>query len=73
MGTILMPKPNKYKSIGVSVDTYNKIVEMASNSRRGISQQLSLFVDDEYDRQGYSDPRPPKVYAKGGISAVIES
>jgi sorbitol-specific phosphotransferase system component IIBC len=71
MGTILMPNANKYKSIGVSVDTYNKIVEIASKERRNISQQLSLLVDAEYMDQGFKASKPAKVYA-GGLSSVIE-
>ena len=66
-----MPKPNKYKSIGVNVDTYNKIVEIAHKEHRNISQQLSLLVDAEYSGQGFSASRPKKVYS-GGLSSVIE-
>lgn len=66
-----MPNANKYKSIGVSVDTYNKIVELASKERRNIMQQLSVIVDAEYGNQGFKASRPAKVYS-GGLSSVIE-
>ena len=66
-----MPNANKYKSIGVSVDTYNKIVEIASKERRNISQQLSLLVDAEYMEQGFKAAKPAKTYA-GVLSSVIE-
>lgn len=70
MGVMLVADPTKYKSIGVGIDTYEKIVEMASVERRNISQQLSLIVEKEYDRLGYK-PKTTRVFA-GGLSAVIE-
>lgn len=66
-----MPKPSKYKSIGVSVDTYEKIVQMADKERRNISQQLSLLVDREYESYGMT-PQPATRIVTGGLSAVIE-
>lgn len=69
-----MADPAKYKSISVSKETYNKIVEMAQTSRRNISQQLSLIVDEAYSENGYGITVPAKsaqVYS-GGLSAVIE-
>ncbi len=49
-----MPATSKYKSIGVSVDTYNKVKMIAKKERRNISQQLSILVDQEYLRQNMS-------------------
>ena len=73
MGVMLVPKPSKYKSIGVNVDTYDKIVQIANKERRNISQQLSLLVDEEYRNQGLQKTTPPVARAMvGGISAVIE-
>jgi hypothetical protein len=73
MGVMLVPKPSKYKSIGVNVDTYEKIVQIANKERRNISQQLSLLVDEEYRSQGLKKITPPIARAMvGGISAVIE-
>jgi hypothetical protein len=73
MGVMLVPKPSKYKSIGVNVDTYEKIVQIANKERRNISQQLSLLVDEEYRSQGLQKTAPPVARAMvGGISAVIE-
>mgnify|MGYP000885937521 CR=1 FL=1 len=69
-----MADPAKYKSISVSKETYNKIVEMAHSSRRNISQQLSLIVDEAYSENGYDitvPSKPAQVYT-GGLSAVIE-
>ena len=66
-----MPKPSKYKSIGVSTDTYEKIVYMADKERRNISQQLSLLVDREYETYGMTR-QPVARKVTGGLSAVIE-
>ena len=65
MGIMIMPATSKYKSIGVSVDTYNKIIKIADKERRNISQQLSLLVDQEYSRQNMAP-------TGGGISVMIE-
>jgi hypothetical protein len=72
MGVMLVPKPSKYKSIGVGIDTYEKIVQIATKQRRNISQQLALLVDDEYEKQGLSRPVEPVRTYVGGLSAVIE-
>ena len=42
-----MTKPSKYKSIGVNVDTYEKVVHMANKESRNISTQLAILVDEE--------------------------
>ena len=71
MGVMLVPKPSKYKSIGVSTDTYEKIVQMAEKERRNISQQLSLLVDREYESLGMKRQANVRIHS-GGLSAVIE-
>jgi hypothetical protein len=71
MGVILVPKPSKYKSIGVSVDTYEKIVKIAESERRNILQQLALIVDNEYDRMGFNR-KLSNVSRFSGITSVIE-
>jgi hypothetical protein len=72
MGVMLVPKPSKYKSIGVSVDTYNKIIKIADKERRNISQQLSLLVDREYESYGMTRQPTPARIVTGGLSAIIE-
>jgi len=52
MGVMLVPSSDKYKSISVSLDTYRKIVQMATKERRNISQQLAIIIDDAYDVSG---------------------
>lgn len=72
MGVMLVANPEKYKSVGVGIETYQMIVEMSRLERRNISQQLSLLVEREYDRLGLGrKAAPTRVYA-GGLSAVIE-
>tara|TARA_B100000123_G_scaffold214522_1_gene163074 strand:+ start:5630 stop:5872 length:243 start_codon:yes stop_codon:yes gene_type:complete len=79
MGVMLVPSSDKYKSISVSVDTYRKIVQMATKERRNISQQLSIIVDDAHDISGAPSaiaprfqPRNVTSAAPAGLSAVIE-
>ena len=71
MGVMLVPKPSKYKSIGVGIDTYEKIVQIATKQRRNISQQLSLLVDREYESLGMKRQANVRIHS-GGLSAVIE-
>ena len=71
MGVMLVPRTAKYKSISVSTDTYNQIVQMATKHHRNISQQLALVVSEEYDRQGLK-PKPRMSAYSGGLSAVME-
>jgi len=72
MGVMLVPKPSKYKSIGVNTDTYEKIVYMANKDRRNISQQLSLLVDREYESYRKKRKPTPARHVTGGLSALIE-
>ena len=72
MGVMLVPKPSKYKSIGVNTDTYEKIVYMANKDRRNISQQLSLLVDREYESYSKKRKPTPARVVTGGLSALIE-
>ena len=44
-----MPNVNKYKSIGVTVETYEKLVLIAEARNRKLSQQFKMLVDRELD------------------------
>ena len=44
-----MANPSKYKSIGVLTETYEKLLLIAANHRRNLSQQLSLAIDPELE------------------------
>ena len=79
MGVMLVPKPSKYKSIGVTVDTYDKIVHIAHQERRNISTQLAILVDEEYEKKRLKkSDKPARIRQKnvtniiGGLSAVME-
>ena len=46
-----MPDPSKFKSIGIDVDTFNKLKVICNKERRNIRQQIGLMVDKEYEKQ----------------------
>tara|TARA_A100000171_G_C2110800_1_gene134929 strand:+ start:938 stop:1171 length:234 start_codon:yes stop_codon:yes gene_type:complete len=70
-----MPNPIKYKSVGVSIDAYDKLVYIADKEDRAIGRQLSRMIDDAYEevvaRARPSTP-PPRATNLGGLSAVLE-
>ena len=43
-----MADPTKFKSIGIDVDTYEKLKKICSDERRNIRQQISIWVDKDY-------------------------
>lgn len=49
MGVIVMADTTKFKSIGIDVDTYHKLKRICDDERRNIRQQISLWVDKDYD------------------------
>ena len=64
-----MPNPIKYKSVGVSIDAYDKLVYIADKEDRAIGRQLSRMIDDAYEeiiaRNRPSTP-PPRATNIGG-------
>ncbi len=70
-----MPNPIKYKSVGVSIDAYDKLLYIADKEDRAIGRQLSRMIDDAYEeiiaRNRPSTP-PPRAANLGGLSAVLE-
>jgi len=44
-----MADTTKFKSIGIDVDTYHKLKRICDDERRNIRQQISLWVDKDYD------------------------
>jgi|SaaInlStandDraft_2_1057019.scaffolds.fasta_scaffold930280_1 hypothetical protein len=44
-----MPNVNKYKSVGVTVETYEKLVLIAEAQNRNLCQQFKMLVDRELD------------------------
>ena len=76
MGKSSMPNPVKYKSVGVSIEAYDKLVYIAEKEDRAIGRQLSRMIDEAYDeiqarvnaRQSYR----PAAVGIGGLASVIE-
>lgn len=63
-----MSRKTKYKSVGVSDETYEMIVEIAKREKRNISQQLAMIVEEEYIKKGMS---VPATYS-GGITIALD-
>ena len=45
-----MPDTSKFKSIGIDIDTFNKLKVICKEERRNIRQQIGLMVDKEYEK-----------------------
>lgn len=56
----------KYKSVGVNINTYNKLRKLAEDEHRNIGQQISKLVNDEYKKQYGNEP------ATGGIASIAQ-
>ncbi len=46
-----MADTTKFKSIGIDVDTYEKLKRICSEERRNIRQQISIWVDKDYEER----------------------
>jgi hypothetical protein len=44
-----MPNPGKYKSVGVSIDAYDKLVAIADHEDRAIGRQLARMIEETYE------------------------
>jgi hypothetical protein len=52
MGVIIMADTTKFKSIGIDVDTYEKLKRICADERRNIRQQVrSIWVDNDYEER----------------------
>lgn len=68
-----MPNPVKYKSVGVSIDAYNKLLKIADHEDRAIGRQLSRMIDDAYeDVQTRLAARYDRRHNLGGIASALE-
>ena len=56
----------KYKSVGVNLNTYNKLRKLAEDEHRNIGQQISKLVNDEY-KELYGNEPP-----SGGIGSIAQ-
>jgi len=70
-----MPNPGKYKSVGVSIDAYDKLVAIADHEDRAIGRQLARMIEETYEninRNVKSSYTLPASSGIGGLASVIE-
>ena len=70
-----MPNPGKYKSVGVSIEAYDKLVSIAEKEDRAIGRQLSRMIDEAYEEieeRVNAKRYRPSAAGIGGIASVIE-
>lgn len=63
-----MTRKTKYKSVGVSDETYHMIIEIAKKEKRNISQQLAMIVEQEFNKT-FKEEISHNLY--GGISSAF--
>ena len=61
-----MTDTSKFKSIGIDIDTYNKLKIICKEERRNIRLQIGLLVDKECERLGINNDN--KVLGLGGLN-----
>ena len=61
-----MTDTSKFKSIGIDIDTYNKLKIICDQERRTIRLQVGLLVDKECERLGINNNN--KVLGLGGLN-----
>jgi|TARA_R110000751_G_scaffold65069_1_gene133323 hypothetical protein len=72
-----MPNPGKYKSVGVSIEAYDKLIVIAEHEDRAIGRQLARMIDETYEdikvrvkpKQTYITPTSVGI---GGLTSVLE-
>lgn len=72
-----MPNPGKYKSVGVSIEAYDKLVFIAEREDRAIGRQLARMIDETYgDLSSHVNTKSkaplPMATGIGGLSSVLE-
>tara|TARA_R100001015_G_C4452631_1_gene42259 strand:- start:181 stop:414 length:234 start_codon:yes stop_codon:yes gene_type:complete len=53
-GGSIMTDTTKFKSVGLDVKSYNKLIKICDHQRRNIRQQLGLFIDQEFEKEEYN-------------------
>ena len=53
-GGSIMTDISKFKSVGLDRKSYEKLLNICEHQRRNIRQQLSLFIDREFDKEEYN-------------------
>ena len=52
-----MTDTTKFKSVGLDIDSYEKLQKIIKHQRRNIRQQLGLMIDQEFKKEEYNDYR----------------
>ena len=73
-----MPNPGKYKSVGVSIEAYDKLVFIAEHEDRAIGRQLSRMIEETYgDISSHVNTKSkvpiPMATGIGGLASVLEN
>ena len=45
---------SKFKSVGLDRKSYDKLIKICEHQRRNIRQQLSLMIDQEFEKEEYN-------------------
>tara|TARA_R100000657_G_C4606345_1_gene60622 strand:+ start:393 stop:626 length:234 start_codon:yes stop_codon:yes gene_type:complete len=53
-GGSIMTDTSKFKSVGLDVKSYDKLIKICDHQRRNIRQQLGLFIDQEFEKEEYN-------------------
>ena len=54
MGVSVMADTTKFKSVGIDLESYDKLNKICDYQRRNIRQQLGLLIDREFNKEEYS-------------------
>ena len=52
-----MTDTTKFKSVGLDIESYEKLQKIIKHQRRNIRQQLGLMIDQEFKKEEYTDYR----------------
>ena len=52
-----MTDTTKFKSVGLDIESYEKLQKIIKHQRRNIRQQLGLMIDQEFKKEEYNDYR----------------
>ena len=63
MGISIMPDTTKFKSVGVDLTTYQKLVKLSEDEHRNVRQQIAKLTADAFDKK----------YGQGGLGSAAVS
>jgi macrodomain Ter protein organizer (MatP/YcbG family) len=52
-----MTDTTKFKSVGLDIQSYEKLQKIIKHQRRNIRQQLGLMIDQEFKKEEYNEYR----------------